>query len=103
MPSEVRCYNILIGAAVVEFRVSLGIASWDLTQDIDASPRVEQPGSWLELQALAPIVPSGLLIGMLGTWCIDLMLASHGFLSYKRLRTKITTSTDDPGKRSCKD
>lgn len=67
------------------------------------SPRVEQPGSWLEFQALAPIVPSGLVIGMLDTWYIDLMLGSHGFLSYKRLRTVITTNTDDPVKCSCKD
>lgn len=87
---------------MVEFQVSLGIASWDLTQDICVSPCGE-PGSWLEFQALAPIVPSGLVIGMLGTWYIDLMLGSHGFLSYKRLRTVTTTNTDDPVKCSCKD
>lgn len=33
-------------------------------------PHMEQPGSWPELQTLAPMVHAGLVIGMLDTWSL---------------------------------
>lgn len=95
--AELKCgvgvIMVIIGAAVLEILVSLGIVSWDLTRDIS----IPRHGAGRLTAGISSTCSN--CSRSYGHWyarhlVIDLTLGSHGLLSYLGLRALNTTNTD---------
>lgn len=98
---EVGCHHCS-WSCVVGFLGSLGTASWELSQDVCVCP-CGAASSRLECHASAPVVPRGLVIGMLGAWSsTEAGLSRFAILSGME-GLGDNQHGDDTVKRGCKD